>query len=129
MDAERQQAQPATLQDVNTSFDREFAATPSAVWSDKPVADAKAREFVDSLPAEQATGATLKLGDICGRLGFTVNADFLASLGIHPVATEKNAKLYAEMKFPTICRLISDHVMALAFKKAGVNSPHCKRPD
>lgn len=104
-------------------------ATPSAVLADNPVVDAKAREFIDPLPAEQTAGSTLKLGDICGRLGFTVNADFLASLGVHPVATEKNAKLYAEAKFQTICRLISDHVMALAFKKAGVNSPHCKRPD
>ena len=45
-------------------------------------------------------------------------ADFLASLGVSPVATEKNAKLYPDAKFPSICRLISDHVLALAFKKA-----------
>lgn len=61
---------------------------------------------------------TIKLGEICARLGFTVTADFLAGLGISPVATDKNAKLYDANKFPTICRLISDHVMALAFKKA-----------
>ena len=61
---------------------------------------------------------TIKLGEICTRLGFNVTADFLASLGVPPVATEKNAKLYDAAKFPTICRLISDHVMALAFKKA-----------
>ena len=64
------------------------------------------------------TGKTLKLGEICTRLGFTVTADFLASLGFDPVATDKNAKLYAESKFPTICRLISEHVMALSFKNA-----------
>ena len=67
---------------------------------------------------DKPAGQTIKLGEICTRLGFTVNAEFLASLGIHPSATDKNAKLYPENKFPTICRLISEHVMALAFKKA-----------
>lgn len=61
---------------------------------------------------------TIKLGEICSRLGFSVTGDFLATLGVHPVATEKSAKLYDAAKFPTICRLIADHVMALAFKKA-----------
>lgn len=61
---------------------------------------------------------TIKLGEICTRLGFTVTADFLASLGVSPVATDKNAKLYDAANFPSICRRIADHVMALAFKKA-----------
>lgn len=68
--------------------------------------------------AANACLTTIKLGEICARLGFTVTADFLASLGVSPVATDKNAKLYDANKFPTICRLISEHVMALAFKKA-----------
>ena len=67
---------------------------------------------------ETQDGPTIKLGEICTRLGFTVTADFLASLGVSPVATDKNAKLYDANRFPTICRLISEHVMALAFKKA-----------
>lgn len=66
---------------------------------------------------ETQDGPTIKLGEICTRLGFTVTADFLASLGVSPVATDKNAKLYDANRFPTICRLISEHVMALAFKK------------
>ena len=69
--------------------------------------------------SETQPGATLKLGEINAMLSpVSVNADGLASLGIHPVATEKNAKLYEASKFPTICRLISEHVMAQAFKKA-----------
>ena len=60
---------------------------------------------------------TIKLGEICQRLGFTVSAEFLTSLGIEST-TEKNARLYPAAKFPTICRLISEHVMAVAFKKA-----------
>lgn len=66
---------------------------------------------------DKPAGQTIKLGEICQRLRFTVNAEFLASLGIHPSATDKNAKLYPASKFPTICRLISEHVMALAFNK------------
>ena len=75
-------------------------------------------------PASTATsetqpGATLKLGEINAMLSpVSINAEGLASLGIHPVATDKNAKLYEASKFPTICRLISEHVMAQAFKKA-----------
>lgn len=67
---------------------------------------------------DKPAGQTIKLGEICQRLGFKVNAEFLASLGIHPSSTDKNAKLYPASKFPTICRLISEHVMAMAFKKA-----------
>ena len=75
--------------------------------------------MVESVVKESlTTDQTIKLGEICQRLGFTVNAEFLAGLGIHPSATDKNAKLYPASKFPTICRLISEHVMALAFKKA-----------
>ena len=43
---------------------------------------------------------------------------FQASLGVEPVKVEKAAKLYDANKFPTICRLIADHIMAQAFKKA-----------
>lgn len=60
----------------------------------------------------------IKLGEICARLGYTVSAEFLSSLGIDPAATDKNAKLYSEASFPTICRKIADHTMAVAFKKA-----------
>lgn len=74
--------------------------------------------MVESVVKESlTTDQTIKLGEICTRLGFTVNAEFLSSLGIQPSATDKNAKLYPDSKFPTICRLISEHVMAVAFKK------------
>lgn len=67
---------------------------------------------------QASSGKTMNLGQINAELGFTVTADFLAGLGLHPVKTEKAAKLYDAAKFPTICRLISDHVLALAFKRA-----------
>jgi len=62
-------------------------------------------------------GPTIKLGEICARLGYTVSADFLASLGFE-ATTEKNARLYPASQFPVICRKIADHTLALAFKKA-----------
>ena len=76
---------------------------------------------VKNIATEQVIdrGATLKLGEINARLGVvSVTAEQLERLGVKPVATDKNAKLYSESSFPTICRLISDHVLALAFKKA-----------
>lgn len=60
---------------------------------------------------------TIKLGEICARLGYTVSAEFLASLGFE-ATTDKNAKLYQASMFPMICRRIADHTLAVAFKKA-----------
>ena len=62
----------------------------------------------------QATGnpvqQTIKLGEICLRLGFTVSSDFLAQLGYRPVATEKNAKLYGEFQWKGICSALIQHI-------------------
>lgn len=63
------------------------------------------------------TGTTIKLGEICTKLGYTVGAEFLASLGF-VATTDRSAKLYRESDFPAICRRIADHTLALAFKKA-----------
>lgn len=92
--AQTQQEPPATVKE---------SLTVAPVANDAPVNDCL---------------TTIKLGEICSRLGFSVTGDFLATLGVYTVATEKSAKLYDAAKFPTICRLIADHVMALAFKKA-----------
>lgn len=66
--------------------------------------------------AERAPDAvpTLKLGVISERLGFTVTADFLASLGFTPAATEKNSKLFHESDFPSICGALQRHIAAVA---------------
>ncbi|MBP6421583.1 MAG: hypothetical protein KA271_01690 [Propionivibrio sp.] len=59
-------------------------------------------------------GATMKLGDISARLGFTVTADFLASLGFQHIRQDKNAKLYRACDFRWICHAIANHVLAVA---------------
>lgn len=55
-------------------------------------------------------GKTMKLGDICNRLGFNLTADFLTSLGYRPVAIDKNAKLYSESSFKGICSALVNHI-------------------
>ena len=55
--------------------------------------------------------ATLKLGDICARLGFTLQAAFIAdTLGIVHSATDKAAKLYHEADFGRICDALIAHI-------------------
>lgn len=52
---------------------------------------------------------TLKLGDLCTRLGFTVTAEFLAELGF-PAHVERSSKLYRPSQFPAICDAIRAHI-------------------
>lgn len=62
-----------------------------------------AAEFRQSQPS-------LRLGQISERLGFTVTADFVSSLGFAPAATDKAAKLYHEADFPRICAALQRHI-------------------
>jgi putative phage-type endonuclease len=57
--------------------------------------------------------ATLKLGTICERLGFTVTAAFLADvLHVKHSAADKAARLYRESDWPVICRQLIAHISA-----------------
>jgi len=109
--AQREASEKAAEEIRRLDAERKAAEQPAVVKESLTTATVSIEPATDSV-------STIKLGEICARLGFTVTADFLAGLGISPVAIEKNAKLYDANKFPTICRLISDHVMAQAFKKA-----------
>lgn len=64
-------------------------------------------------PASPSTPPTLKLGQISERLGFTVTADFLASLGFTPAAVDKAAKLFHEAQFPELCDALMAHIAAV----------------
>lgn len=57
---------------------------------------------------------TMKLGQICERLGFTVTADFMKSLGFEPAATEKGAKLFHEQDFARMCAALVRHIQHVA---------------
>ncbi len=55
--------------------------------------------------------ATLKLGTICERLGFTMTAAFVGdTLGIKPAKVDGAAKLYRESDFRRICVALVAHV-------------------
>ena len=77
--------------------------------------------LVPKAPAPRADEpATLKLGDICGRLGFTVTAAFVGDvLHIRPAKTDGRAALFTETQFRTICRQLVSHVGAMAELYAG----------
>jgi hypothetical protein len=71
--------------------------------------DATGRDVLES----PRTQPTLKGGDICDRLGFTLQAVFIAqTLGIPWSATAGSAKLWHESEFPLIKAALIKHVEA-----------------
>lgn len=56
--------------------------------------------------------ATLSLGDINARLGITMSAAFVASLGITPAGKARRAILFTDRQFDAICRGLIEHVNA-----------------
>ena len=64
--------------------------------------------------------ATLKLGVISERLGFTMSAAFLADvLRVKPARTDGRSLFYTESQYLTICRQLQSHVGAMAEMYAG----------
>lgn len=58
--------------------------------------------------------ATLMLGTICDRLGFTISAAFLAdTLHIKPVKAKGASKLYTELQFARICQQLQRHISSM----------------
>lgn len=113
-DAKRIADEKASAEQTTAANQTQFEQ-PAAVADEKPQPVLGARI---ALPAD-ACLPKIKLGEICTRLGYTVSAEFLASLGFE-ATTEKNAKLYNEASFPAICRRISDHTLRVGMttKKA-----------
>ncbi len=80
--------------------------------------DAQAKAAPAPIPTQPVSAAeepaTLKLGAICERLGFTVTAAFLAdTLHVKHSATDKAARLYRESDWPVICRQLTAHINAV----------------
>ena len=91
------------------------AAAPSAP-APAPAPAARAPET----PARTAEPATLTLGTICGRLGFTVTAAFVGdTLHVKPTREERGARYYTESQFATICRQLVSHCSAMGELYAG----------
>ena len=94
------QAKPAE-QELFTEPEPAALAAPASVSTSR-----SARPAVRTAP-------TLRLGDINERLGFTMTADFLQSLGFE-AHKEKSSRLYHEDDFSLICTAISNHVASVA---------------
>lgn len=105
---ERVKAEAAVVKAEQAAVNVQAAAVaaPACVAEPKPVKQT-------APPPTVVTPPTLRLGQICERLGFTVNAEFLAGLGF-AATIEKGAKLYHEEDFGSICLAISNHISAVA---------------
>ena len=115
-DAERERLAAVERERLAAEPAPEPVDPPAAPTTSKPYvqavgdligADLKAME--DPLPFDTSTPAptarTVKLGEINARIApLTITADGLASIGFHPVSTERGAKLYAESEFVAMCR-------------------------
>lgn len=73
---------------------------------------AQVGKAIDQQAPAEDDGQRIKLGDICNRLGFTLTADFLRSLGFEPVDRERAAMLYRAADFPRICAALVTHIQA-----------------
>ncbi len=78
----------------------------------KPAPAAPVAQVVRQIrPTAQAEDATLKLGEICARLGITLTASVIEDvLGIAPAKIEKASKLYRPSDFVRICDALIAHV-------------------
>lgn len=85
---------------------RQKAAEPVV---EQPVKAPQEPELVAATPINKTTAATqqpvddgqrIKLGDISTRLGFTLSAEFLRSLGFEAVERKQGAQLYRASDFP-----------------------------
>ncbi|MEH6435807.1 YqaJ viral recombinase family protein [Massilia sp. DD77] len=88
-----------------------FAAThPAGAAAVTPIAAAR--------PAAAGATPTLRLGQIAERLGFSLTADFLASLGFGAAGRDRAAVLYHEADFPHMCAALIRHITAAQAKQA-----------
>jgi predicted phage-related endonuclease len=64
------------------------------------------------------TPPTLRLGQIGERLGFSLTADFLRTLGFEPAARDKAAVLYHDADFASICAALIRHIGLVQTQRA-----------
>ena len=107
---------PATLQEQAPVLNQQAQeAIEPAVVQAANVVQMRAAPVPAAAPA---TAPSLKLGSIAERLGFTLTADFLKSLGFEPAATDRASKLYHEADFPHICAALVRHIEGVQDKAA-----------
>ena len=110
---ERQQAEAAAAEQQRAKDAQDADdARRRALWLAEQAQVAPTPIPMQPVPTADDEPATLKLGAICERLGFTLQAAFIAdTLGIvHHSATDKAAKLYRPSDFQRICAALVKHV-------------------
>ena len=116
--ARQQSAQQADPQEqVQPQVQEQQATEPVAKDEPAPAVT----QITSAAPAAQQAaddGRRIKLGDISATLGFTLTADFLASLGFEAVAQERSAKLYRASDFEAICTALIHHIQSVRHSKA-----------
>ncbi|MDH0100087.1 YqaJ viral recombinase family protein [Stutzerimonas stutzeri] len=104
--AERERlADEAPPQPVAELSDTAFVAEMTRTLDLHPTATATLQPVDD--------GQRIKLGDINARLGFSLTADFLRSIGIESVGRERAAVLYRASDFGRICSSLIAHINSL----------------
>ncbi|MGH8381777.1 YqaJ viral recombinase family protein [Pseudomonas sp.] len=113
---EEQQAEQARQQAAQETAVQEEVKQPAVEQIHSPEPTPAVTPITSAAPAVQPVaddGQRIKLGDISTRLGFTLTADFLSSLGFDAVAQERSAKLYRDSDFPRICAALVHHIQAV----------------
>lgn len=67
--------------------------------------------------------ATLSTGDVCKRLGFTINAELITKLHVEPTETLKSHPRWSEENFLEICAGLIDHVHVVAMAAKNGSKP------
>lgn len=118
--AREQAAARAAHQASAAPAPQQVAATPEndPDFQEVQPAPAPVTPIAAARPAAAGTPPTLRLGQIAERLGFSLTADFLASLGFGAAGRDRAAVLYHETDFPSICAALIRHVTAVAQAKA-----------
>ena len=115
--AEHKQAEEKRLADERERIRAEEAAkaqaqaTPTAELTPL-VTDSAPDTIVQAAPEDENEPYTLNLSALNARLGFTVSADFLASIGFE-AHIDGRSKLYRESQFKPICNAIIHHLQSL----------------
>jgi len=98
-------AEPATADATDRAASADASPRGGAMGSGQAAAAAPAGD----------EPATLNLGVISKRLGFTISAQFLANvLRINPAKVDARSMLYTERQFRQICSELASHVNAMA---------------
>jgi hypothetical protein len=112
---DHRQAEQKRKQDEATA--KQAAETVIAAAASPAPAPAPASAVTSSAPIRPAGGhndtPTLKLGQISERLGFTLPADFLRTLGFEPAGRDRAAMLYQERDFDRICQALITHITSV----------------